>query len=482
MQKPILTGVIGMLCAFSSYSQNDIDAMRYSQTTFGGTARFSSMGGSMGALGGDFSSLSTNPAGIGVYKKTELNITPSVFTQATSSTFNDKVSDDRKLNFNIGSIGIVTTYKVRDTTTGWKTLNFGFGYNRSNNFHSRTDARGYNTTSSLLDVFVSNANGYTSESFDGFSTGLAWTTYLINPDTTVPYANFYNHVIPHYGELQHRSTESRGSMGEINFSFGGNYKERFLIGGTLSIVRSKFEEDAVYEETDDKDTIANFKSFKYVQNLNTEGTGVNFKIGVIVKANDWLRLGAAIHTPTAIKLNDDYSSYMESNLDNGIKYTDSSKDGHFDYSLVTPFKFIASAGFIINKMGLLNVEYEYLDYSTAQLYSHPNVFTDVNTTIRSKYTSTGNLRVGGEIRFDPIAFRLGYAMYGSPFKHGENKDAFRSSYTAGIGYRINNFFMDFAYVRTMFTEKNYFYAPELIGPVKNDYKASSFMLTLGVRF
>lgn len=481
MQKRIFTGVIGILCSVISFAQNDIDAMRYSQITFGGTARFASMGGSMSALGGDFSTLSFNPAGIAVYKKTELSITPSIFSQTTSSSYNDKNSSDRKLNFNLGNIGIVTTFKVRDTTTGWSTLNFGFGYNRTNNFHNRTDARGFNTKSSLLDVYVANANGYSPESFDGFSTGLAWTTYLINPDTSSP-SNYYNHVITNYGQFQKKSTETKGSMGEIVFSFGGNYKEKLLVGATLGIVRAKYDEEIIYEEIDDKDTISGFKSFKYVQNLNTEGTGINFKVGAIVRVTDWLRLGAAIHTPTGIKFADNYSSYMQSDLDSNITYADSSKEGSFNYSIVTPFRVIGSAGFIINKIGLINIEYEYLDYSSAQLYSHPNVFGDVNTAIRSKYTSTGNLRIGGEVRFDPIALRIGYALYGSPFKTGDNRDALRSSYSAGIGYRVNNFFIDFAYVRTMYTEKNYFYDPSLVNPVKNNYKASSFMLTLGVRF
>jgi hypothetical protein len=133
-------------------------------------------------------------------------------------------------------------------------------------------------------------------------------------------------------------------------------------------------------------------------------------------------------------------------------------------------------------MALLNAEYEYIDYTYAQLYSHPNVFADVNSTIRSKYTSTGNLRLGGEFRFDPLAFRVGYALYGSPFRSGENANAKRTSYTAGIGFRDNNYFIDFAYVFTKYSEVNYLYDPQLSTPVKNDYRTSSFMLTLGLRF
>jgi long-subunit fatty acid transport protein len=480
MQKRILAGGIGLICSIASIAQNDIDAMRYSQTTFGGTARFASMAGSMGALGGDISTLSYNPAGIAVFRKTEFSITPSVFSASSFSSYNGTSSSDRKLNFNLGNIGMVATFKLKDTSTGWQSLNFGIGYNRINNFNNRTDVTGDNTESSLLDVYVANANGHSSASFDGFSTGLAWTTYLFNP--TASDSLSYYHVIPNYGETQRKSVDSKGGMGEFVFSFGGNYKEKLLVGATLGIVKANYEEEAVYEEMDTQDTIAGFNSFKYVTDLTSTGTGVNFKFGMIAKPTDWLRIGAAIHSPTAIRFLDNYSSTMESDLDNNIKYSDSSADGSFRYSIITPFRALGSFGFIIHKMALINAEYEYVDYSKAQLNSHPNVFSDVNKTIRTKYTATGNLRIGAEIRFDPIAFRVGYALYGSPFRSGDNVSAYRSSYTGGIGYRVNNFFIDFAYVHMNTDETSYLYDPAISQPVKTNNKNSSFMLTLGARF
>jgi long-subunit fatty acid transport protein len=479
MQKKILTAGIGLLCAAGLFAQNDIDAMRYSQLTFGGTARFSAMGGSMGAIGGDISTLSFNPAGIAVFRKTELSLTTSVYSAKTSSVYNASESSDRKLNFNLGNIGLVASWKLKDTTTGWQSLNFGIGYNRTNNFNNRIDIKGENKSSSLLDVYVANANGHSPDDFDGFSTGLAWTTYLFNPLAFD--SNYYYHVIPNYGQTQRKSVQSEGGMGEGVFSFGGNYKEKLLLGATVGLVKARYEEESVYEETDTEDTISGFESFKYVQNLRSTGTGVNFKLGMIVKPNDWLRIGAAVHTPTSIRFTDNYSSYMESDLDS-VRYSDSSAQGSFRYSVITPYRLIASVGFIINKLALINIEYEHIDYSTAELNSHPNVFAEVNSTIRSKYTTTGNLRVGAEVRFDPIALRAGYALYGSPFKSGDNVSAMRSSYSGGIGYRVNNFFADFAYVLTNYDQTTFLYDPTISNPVKSNFKNSNFMVTLGVRF
>lgn len=482
MQKKLFIAVIGWLSFSSASAQNDIDAMRYSQLTFGGTARFASMAGSMGALGGDISTLSFNPAGIAIFKKTELTISPAIFSQTTSSVYNGNTSSDRKLNLNIGNIGLVASINLLSdkNTSGWENINFGFAHNRTNNFHNRMDIQADNKTSSLLDVFVANANGNTDAEFDGFSTNLAWQTWLINPDTSGTL--LYNHVIPNYGIKQRKLVETTGSMGETVISFGANYKSKLYLGGTFGIVRVRYDEESTFEEIDEQDTIANFKSFTYGQNLSTSGNGVNLKLGAIYRPNDWVRIGAAVHTPTSISLNDKFSTFMKSDLENGITYDTVSADGEFDYRITTPFRAIGSVGFIINKIGLINAEYEYIDYSTAQLHARPNPFSDVNTLIRSKYTSTGNLRVGGEVRLDPIAIRLGYALYGSPFKNNENKNANRSSYTAGIGYRQDHFYIDFAYVLTKYTEYNYLYSTPTSTIVENNYKNSSFMLSFGVRF
>ena len=470
----------GLFYAFSLAAQNDIDAIRYSQITFGGTARFASMAGSMGALGGDISTLSFNPAGIAVFRKTELSLTPSIFSQSTNSTYSNMETGDRKLNFNFGNIGIVASFDRSGKGNGWETMNFGFGYNRTNNFHNRISIQGNNTTSSLLDTYVANANGHSASDFDQFSTGLAWDTWLINPDTNGG-SYSYNHVIPNYGQLQKKSVETRGSMGETVVSFGGNYKNILLIGASLGFVNARYVEESVYEEVDHADTIANFKSFAFTQDLTARGSGVNLKLGAIVKPTDWLRVGASIHTPTSIAFSDDYSSTMQSNLET-VSYDTISPKGAFDYRITTPFRAMGSLGFVIGKHALINADYEYVDYTYAQLNSSPNVFADVNKTIRAKYTSAGNLRIGGEVRFDPFSVRAGYALYGSPYAKDENKNASRSSYTFGVGFRQNNYFFDLAYVLTQYTEYSYLYDPALVTPVKNDYQNSSFMLTMGVRF
>ena len=55
-------------------AQNELDALRYSNTGTGGTARSYAMANAFGALGADLSAFHINPAGLGLYRKSEVSI------------------------------------------------------------------------------------------------------------------------------------------------------------------------------------------------------------------------------------------------------------------------------------------------------------------------------------------------------------------------------------------------------------------------
>lgn len=50
------------------------DANRWMGSDLNGTARFVGMGGAMGALGGDITTMGTNPAGIGIYRSNDFMV------------------------------------------------------------------------------------------------------------------------------------------------------------------------------------------------------------------------------------------------------------------------------------------------------------------------------------------------------------------------------------------------------------------------
>lgn len=471
------------MASLSANAQNDVDALRYSMIGFGGTARYSSMAGAFGAIGADFSTLSVNPAGIGVYRKNEFTFTPSVYTGKTTATFNGNNAEDLKYNFNFSNLGVVyamNTSKGQDQE-GWKSVNFGFGLNRYNNFHNRVLIEGSNSSSSLMDVYRNNAQGSTPDQLDGFSTLLAFNTNLI--DTNGGESNYISNV-PSGGILQRKSIENRGAMQEMVITLGANYNNKLYIGGTLGFPYLRFIDESTYKEIDEGDSLPVFNNFTIHENLTTTGSGFNFKFGLIYVPIDIemlkIKLGAAVHTPTFFAMHDEWSSQVSSSFDNG-NITAKSPTGTFNYSLTTPMKAIGSIAVQIGQYGTVSADYEFVDYSEARLRSKTEKYFDQNDLIQSKYTAANNLRFGAEAVLGLFSIRGGYAIYGSPYKSGLN-DAKRTAITGGFGIIDKNYFIDFAYVYSKSNENYYLYNLDGMNPASLEKVTQNFLITLGFKF
>jgi hypothetical protein len=208
-----------------------------------------------------------------------------------------------------------------------------------------------------------------------------------------------------------------------------------------------------------------------------EGSGVNIKMGVIVKPMDWLRVGASLHSPTWYTMTDDWKNSMSSDLDTTTYYD--SYTGSFDYQLKTPWKASGSMGFVFKKFGLINVDVDYLDYTSTRFRASDYDFIAENDAIHNKYTSAFNYRIGGEYNLGVVVLRAGYAHYGSPFKDQKN-DGSKSFITGGIGFRAEHFFSDIAYVHATKKEDYYLYPSTSASSITN--KSDQFVLTVGMRF
>lgn len=477
-----IVSTIGLILSLASISnaQSDADALRYSYIGFGGTAKSLGAGGAYGALGGDASVLSINPAGIGIFKKSEFNFSVNVLKGATESLYLGSTREDMKYNFNFSNFSLIGTYQMDPKKSkGWTNVNFGFGSNRLANFHNRIDIEGRNTINSLSDQFVLLANGNDFNNLDSYGTALAWNTYLI--DTVSGSSDNYISALPPFTDIkQRKSIETKGGINETYLSMGGNYSDKLYIGGTFGFPSVRYVEESTYTENDDKDTINGFKSLTLNDQLKTTGSGFNFKLGIIYRPTDWVRIGAAIHTPTFYTLHDEFSKKMTTNFDNGKSFSDESPNGTFDYELTTPMRAVGSIAFVIGKYGFISADYEFIDYAESQLRSRSYKFFDENDAIRQKYTSQSNLRLGGELNLKPFAIRAGYALYGSPYRSGIN-DGSRTSYTFGFGYRDKDFYLDFAYILTQSSDDYYLYSivPEAS---KNNFSSNSLVTTLGFRF
>ncbi len=495
MKKLYLTGMLFFLISGLN-AQDLVDALRYSQQFNGGTARSVSLGGAFGAFGGDFGTLSSNPAGLGVYRMSEITITPTLFKGDVSSRYFGSLAEDYKYNFNLNNLGVVLNY-TRNKKEGFIGGSFAFGYNRTNNFNNYTIIDGRNHNNSIADYFLyysydDNGDPIHPDYLDEFYERLAFDAYIIDtfPDGTGDY--FTEVPYPPDNPIDQRKTiETGGSMGEWVISAAGNYAHKVYFGATFGIQSLRYSEYSNHEEFNNTDPATGFDWLDFHQTLDTRGTGYNFKFGFIFKPIQIIRIGAAFHSPTAYYIEEEYYSTMESNYrDRTVYPTDIYGNrldaGTFDYKLITPFKFVGSAGVTIFKIALLSAEFDYIDYSTMRFRGRGTSqnFTDRNNDIRQNYQPVTNIRGGGEVRLGNFALRAGMGYYGSPYKSPHiNENADRINYTGGFGFRDKNFFIDLAYSYLAHSENYILYQYGEEGPNSPlDITRQKFMATIGIRF
>jgi len=497
MKKLIYTISI-VLIACTAFSQDLTDALRYSNYHISGTARSAAMGNAFGALGGDFTSLSINPAGAAVYRSGEFTFTPSVGNTNIDGTYLGNKSNDSKYNVNINNIGYVTTIPTGDNSeSGLVSLSFGLGFNRLGSFSMNSIAEGANATHSLLKYFTDNVNNpvINSNDMDPYYERLAYDTYLLNYDDKNK--EYFNDITDNgYGQSQRKTTEQSGYINEYLVSFAANFNHKLYVGATVGIHNVIFKENADLYEWDAKDNIPYFNNFNFGTYLKTTGTGYNIKVGVIYKPTENLRLGIAFHSPTFYKFNDVYDSNMKSSityLSDGVTENYSAqpdKQGVYDYEIQTPFKTILSGAYIFGKSGLISVDYEIVDYSTAKLSNGSDGYdyVDENKAINNAYKTVGNLHIGGEYRVNNnFSLRAGYENYPSAYKanfqdkKNPNSDTSYSTVSGGFGFKQGNVFFDTTLKHIMSDEYLKLY-PGSIDMAKYATTQNEVIFTLGYRF
>jgi hypothetical protein len=491
---------ITVLCALSVplLSQNDLDAIRYSQTFFGGTARSKAMAGSFGALGADGSAMAINPAGIGLYKKGDINIGLGLKFSTAKTMHNNSSFSTPASNATFDGLNIVGAWDGKIDPKSHHAL--GFSGNQLVNFNSEIYIEGNSNHKSITQDMLQLAKGVTPKNLDGSYEGLAFNTLALDTFD----GKYYSFVDTKYNLKQANEIQKSGRINEWNINYAYGYDDKLYIGASLGISSINFNYQSTYTEVDDKDSMrvsatsstynygvyyykgfGGFKDLSYQETYRTSGTGVNLKLGAIYRATDFLRLGVSYATPTFYNLTDTYIYTMTTRFDEGDSYTEENPPtpgGKFKYKLVTPMKVTGSIALLFQKYGALNIDYDYLNYSAASLKSSPQVFSGVNNTIKQKYSATSNLRVGAEVALRPIYLRAGYAMYGSPFGDVFSGDGVRVFYTGGIGYRMNKFYIDLAVTQSVTNDTYYMYNSDFVDKSTINNSGTTIGITVGSKF
>lgn len=460
--------ILSISAAYFANAQ-DVSTIRntaevYSNSSLNGSSKYNSMAGSMGALGGDFSVLNSNPAGIGVSIASEISGTLSVGNSKNSTSLYGSTMEYKINNTDVGNVGGIASFQIEGSTP-WKFVNIGVNYSNQ----------------SLEDYSQSPGNS-----------GLVYPIYDQN-NVLVTNLTFGGHAYNRYGDVS-----------KMSIGVGGNYDNKFYLGAGLNFHNANLEQYDSARFTSSSNNVTETFSKQYTP-FSESSSGFSASVGVIGKINPQFRLGASVETPTWWNIARVYTEY------------ENPTDGTYseDRNLTSPMKATLSAAFVPNKNFAINVDYS-LGLTKPKYKVYGDAETELNKFFSDHSNSLSEIKVGAEYRIQQFRLRGGYAFSSSPFDAmtisslSNIGDVSNTSYSnlflgkrntigAGIGYDFKAFYIDAAYQNvsseynspfiqgsfannTGYFSNNYIVEvnSSIVSNVKN--KKDNFFITLGWKF
>ena len=471
MKKKIIFGLMAM-AAITANAQETYENANLMKPELTGTARYIGMGGAMEALGADISTISTNPAGIGLFRSSSVNLSFGLSSQQDVTTY----GSDHKTVPSFDQAGFV--YSMRTNSRSF--LNFAFNYSKSRNFNQILNAAGKLNGSAqnklTYNKFVGNDDFIYID-----KDGTLLSDYIQFSQLDYLYANNINYdedeagngsFYGYDGDAYDMYRAQSGYIGRYDFNISGNVNNRFYWGVTVGV------QDVHYNAYSDYIESLGTSTVEVMDTRKITGTGVDVKAGVIFRPVEEspFRIGLSVSTPTWYKLTT--SNYTSMSLLNGnvSQQLFAPEIGEsYEFKLYTPWKFGASLGHTVGNNLALGLSYEYADYSTADTrvidgydyYGNEESYSEYATNQHTKNTLKGvsTIKAGLEFKPDPsLAVRLGFNYVAPMYDKLGVKDGTLDSYgvfyqsqsdftnwedtyriTAGLGYNIDKFSIDLAY-------------------------------------
>lgn len=475
--KKIIFSSLAMLFATAVSAQETYESATVADKDLNGTARYVGMGGAMEALGADISTMSSNPAGIGLFRKSQVSMSVGLQNVPGKSVLG---GDNTKLGFD--QIGIVLPIDVEDNTI----VNIGLNYHKSKNFNQILSAA--NRLKGASQNKLSYLKGYEGVFYpdeDNAHKIIGWesetSNYTANSFTQLDYLYYNNFLLdPYDGQFYYEDATgfeaervSRGYVSDFDMNLSANFNNRFYLGMTLGIQSMNYTSDSYYKEFLESGSSVLLDDYRHIT-----GTGVSVKLGAILRPVEAspFRIGLYLHTPTWYKLTTENQTSLVNGEDKGSRVSVSEA---YDFHLNTPWTFGLSLGHTIGTKVALGATYEYSDYSSLDnriidggYYDYYDNYQTESTSDRrmndcTEYCLRGvhTLKVGAEYKVTPqLALRAGYNYVSPKYNVDGYKDGSIDSYgsfyasqtdyvnwkatnrfTCGIGYSFGKFSADLAY-------------------------------------
>lgn len=468
MKRKLFSVMAAVVCA-TSFGQDISDALRYSLDDIQGTARFRAMGGAFGALGGDMSAISINPAGSAVFATSHASFTLSVLNTNNDTQYFNGLTNSTDSKFDINQGGAVFVFQNSNPSSNWTKFTLGFAYDKTADFNNNWVSSGTNNRS-IDNYFLSFADGkrldeistLPGESFaDAYSdigsiygfghqqAFLGFQSFIIDPlEDTDENSQYVSNIAP--GSFnQQNALNSRGYNGKFSFNFATQYKDQLYLGANLNTHFINYERTTFFTETNSNPgSLVNTVNFE--NNLFTTGAGFSFQLGTILKITDGMRLGLSYDSPTWFRINEETSQFIRTvRNEEGSNLTLAIDPRIINiypvYKLKTPGRVTASLAYVIGLQGLISVDYSRKDYGNTEFRPTSDSFFRIqNELINQNLTVANTFRLGGEYRIKQVSLRAGYRFEESPY----SDDAVMSDLNAvslGLGYNFGNLKLDLAY-------------------------------------
>ncbi|HLU17256.1 MAG TPA: hypothetical protein VKZ76_04320 [Edaphocola sp.] len=483
---------------FAAKAQNFEDALRFSMLSTGSTARSVGIGGAAGSLGADFSAASVNPAGMAIYRQSELTFTPYLRINNASSDYIDQ-TDVKESNtaLKLGNLGMVFNNNL-GKKSGWKNYTVAVGFNKLADFNTKTIYQGLNRESSFTELMAYDAQNYGVNEENSPLGFLGYNGYLLTDQSDGLRSIPYNNIIRNGGALlQTKYAQAKGAVNDFNFSIAGNYDDKLMVGGAIGLTTYRFHRTTEFIEADNTGNRNNdFDYFSLTEKLQTTGVGIVGKFGMIYAVNPYFRIGASVHTPTYASLTDyvDYELISETEqFGNGKQTIVPDNIYRSDYSITSPMKAVLSATGFFGTKGFITADAEYIPYNTMRInyqgVGGASAARMQNDYIKENFRGVINGRIGVELRANSVfSVRAGGAYYANPYKEGRNDlGGDRVDLSLGFGYKLGrNAFLDLTYMNSSYAYKEVPYS--FNAPGINFYSATTNMsrhmvaATIGLRF
>lgn len=414
-------------------SQRDVATLA-SQEEINGTARYNSMSGAFGALGGDMSAADVNPAGLAVFKRSRGSISLLRRNSKIDASFagKDYNFQDSFINANqIGGVLVIDTH----SRSNWKKIALGINHSTSK------DLENLYTVEGNVDDISNNAGSiYISQ----FKNPLKQDINLVDD----PYRNFdsdSNNDIEYKNyENQFFKNSTNGKNQKTTFTLSGQNGKHLYLGMSLVLHSLDFYQNTIFEHRAN-DGNGNTIDAKLTQELRTIGVGASVNMGAIFKPTQNIRLGIAYSSPTWFEAKDEYADDLNIKLSNTTSiYGENNGKNASEYKFQTPSKLTGSAAFLFGKQGLISIDYSLKDYNNIRLKPN-NDFNQDNQSISKELKTASHIKIGTEWRFDKVSIRGGFSFEESPQKSAIDTDHIKSI-SAGIGFKLGKRSrLDFAY-------------------------------------